>query len=243
MLEEVSSDAAKNTLMERLSAFTNVLGNSSGEVVKKYNQGLFGLVVGLTTFALEMLLDEEVFNCPQSGFRMYGIAFFTVPAILLLFLNILTVPASGNIHIWTLCESCCVKAYRRSGDVISGCFSACAVGLIAPTAWVFLSFLHSRHLVCWELGYQFGDNITKEYISIRGFSYSVPVYEYKVQHAKGRSQAIGVIVIGIAVLFMTMFIIARRSFLKPYDAMERLPGTRIFIFTLFNSLCYLGLLV
>ena len=210
--------------VSRYTSFTKYFG-FVGKVATKHNKGLFGLVIGLVTLGLEKLMNDEVFHCPQTRYRMYGISFFTVTAILLLFLNLLTMPVSGNIRIWTLCESCYVSAYRRYGDVISGCFTACIVGLVAPTAWVFLSFLNARDLVCWELGYNFGDKITLEYVRIRGFhNMSVLTYERQVQRAKAKSQALGVIVLGAALLFMTIFVIARRSCLKPYNARERLPG-------------------
>ena len=192
---------------------------------KRNNEGLFGLVVALMTFGLERLLNEEIFKCPKSGYKMYGIAFFVVPGIILLLINLLTVPASGNVRIWTLCESCLVGAYYRYGDFTSGFLSALCVGFVAPSAWVFLALFNGRHLVCWELGYQLNDKISAAYLHERGLQHlNVSEYKQMVYDAKSKSQACGAIFLAIAVVCLGLFIILRRSMLKPFDSKQRLPG-------------------
>lgn len=130
------------------------------DFVKIYNEGLFALVVALLTFGLERLLDEELFSCPRRGYQAYAIAFFVCPIIMLTLLNLLTLPGEGGVRIWTLCERCWVKPYHRRGDFVVGFLTSFFVGLVAPSAWAFLALLDAQHLVCWELGYGFGDNIT-----------------------------------------------------------------------------------
>ena len=127
--------------------------------VKDYNEGLFSLVWALITFGLERLLDKETFNCPKTGYQGYGIAFFVCPIVMLTLLNWLTMPAEGGHYVWSLFKRCWVPAYHRRGD-FAGFLSAITVGMVAPTAWIFLALLDAQHLVCWELGYQFNDNVT-----------------------------------------------------------------------------------
>ena len=131
--------------------------------IKDYNEGLFAIVVALLTFGLERLLDKETFSCPRTGYYGYGVAFFVCPILMLTLLNWLTMPAEGGHYIWTIFERCWIPAYHRRGDLFSGFLSAVSVGLIAPTAWIFLALLNAQHLVCWELGYQFDDNVTTRY--------------------------------------------------------------------------------
>jgi hypothetical protein len=127
--------------------------------VKDYNEGLFAFVWALLTFGLERLLDKETFSCPRTGYQAYGIAFFVCPIIMLTLLNWLSMPAEGGYYIWSIFKRCWVPAYHRRGDFFAGFLSAIS-GLVAPAAWIFLALLDAQHLVCWELGYQFGDNVT-----------------------------------------------------------------------------------
>lgn len=129
--------------------------------IKEYDEGLFALVWALITFGLERLLDKEAFNCPRTGYQGYGIAFFVSPIVMLTLLNWLSMPAEGGHYVWSLFKRCWIPAYHRRGEFLVGFLSAFSVGLVAPSAWVFLALLDAQHLVCWELGYQFGDNVTE----------------------------------------------------------------------------------
>ena len=130
------------------------------DYVKSYKEGLFGLVWALITLGLERILDKDAFDCPKTGYQGYGVAFFVSPILILTLLSWLTMPTAGGEYLWTLCRRCMIPAYHRRGDVFGGLFSAVSVGLVAPAAWVFLALLDGEHLVCWELGYQIGDNVT-----------------------------------------------------------------------------------
>ena len=70
---------------------------------------LTNLVVTLVTAALNVLLDDDIFDCPQKDFKAYGYMFLIFPCVILLFanmmvivtdwnpLNLLTVPLKGNL--------------------------------------------------------------------------------------------------------------------------------------------------
>lgn len=213
----------------RFTDWTRNRGSNVGQSLysfgEEYGDGLFGLVTALITFGLEQLLDRDVFECPKTGYEAYGVAFFAVPAVAFLFLNLLTVPAVGGVRIWSLCERCMVPAYRRYGDLFSGFLSALCVGLVAPIVWIFLALLNGQHLVCWELGYQLGDEINDEYLRAHDLKHlNVSDFERMVDDAKAKSQMSGAIVLGMAVFFLGSVILLRRSCLKPYDPKQMFPG-------------------
>ena len=203
---------------------TKYVGSVLVHFGQEYNQGLFGLVVALVTFGIERLLDDQVFSCPRRQHDVYASTFLFVPGLVLLMVNLITVPAAGKFHIWTICERCFVKNYRQRGDCLTGLSSAICVGFVAPTVWFFLALLNGQHLVCWELGFQLGTNITKKYLRRRDINMTVTDYTDKVHDVKAKSQFIGAIVFGMVVFILVAVIVFKRSFIKPFDVNEKVSG-------------------
>ena len=75
---------------------------------------LRNLIVAVSTYGLERLLNTKAFNCPEENYKQYGYAFLFAPVVILFCLNLLVIG-----EIWKLSSRMCIRRYRRRGDRVA----------------------------------------------------------------------------------------------------------------------------
>lgn len=100
---------------------------------------LTNLVVTLVTVALNVLLDDDIFDCPQKDFKAYGYMFLIFPCVILLFANMMVIVTDWNpLNLLTVPPKDIVASVLRV--------------FVAPIVWLIVSFAEADYYVCAKVG-------------------------------------------------------------------------------------------
>lgn len=132
---------ATNPISRLLNTISDALTNNPATLA---NLVLTGITVGLN-----VLLESELFDCPQERSEAYGYMFLIAPCIILLFANMLVIVVDWN--------PCKLLVEALSGnDIIATCFKATIPSItrvfVAPIVWLIVSFANTDYYVCAKVG-------------------------------------------------------------------------------------------
>ena len=95
---------------------------------------LTNLVLSGITAGLNVLLEEELFDCPKEDFRTYGYMFLFAPFIIFLLVNMMAI-----VTVWDLTK-------------ITPVIPTIPRVFVAPILWLIVSFAESSYYVCAKVG-------------------------------------------------------------------------------------------
>ena len=162
---------------------------------------LRNLIVAVSTYGLERLLNAKAFSCPEENYRQYGYAFLFAPVVILFCLNLLVIG-----EIWKLSSRMCIKRYRRRGDRVARVLPSLLKACVGPAVWLIVAFQEEDYYLCAKLGsLPSKGNRTSEQ----------KVVEYKSQsHVLAWGVLVAIVILG------TAMIVLKNCYLKDNLLME-----------------------
>ena len=107
------------------------------------------LVLAAVTTGFNILLDDEVFDCPKEGFKTYGYTFLLSPCVILLFVNMMVIVETWNP--FKICSELKESASKKEHLFKVTLLSVARV-FVAPIMWLIVSFADSSYYVCAKVG-------------------------------------------------------------------------------------------
>ena len=125
-----------------LTTITDFLDNNK---ITLTNLALAGITVGL-----DILLEDELFDCPKEGFSTYGYMFLIAPCFILLLANMMAI-----VTVWDpreICSELAEKKNKKKEHCFKETLPSLARVFVAPVVWLIVSFAESSYYVCAKLG-------------------------------------------------------------------------------------------
>ena len=181
---------------EKKTTFSETFG-----LIQSNSITLRNLIVAVSTYGLERLLNAKAFNCPEENYKQYGYAFLFAPVVILFCLNLLVIG-----EIWKLSSRMCIKRYRRRGDRVARVLPSLLKACVGPAVWLIVAFLEEDYYLCAKLGS----------LPSRGNRTS----EQKVVEYKSQSHVLAWGVLVAIVILGTAMIVLKNCYLKDNLLME-----------------------
>ena len=181
---------------EKKTRFSKTFG-----LIQSNSITLRNLIVAVSTYGLERLLNAKAFNCPEENYKQYGYAFLFAPVVILFCLNLLVIG-----EIWKLSSRMCIKRYRRRGDRVARVLPSLLKAFVGPAVWLIVAFLEEDYYLCAKLGS----------LPSRGYRTS----EQKVVEYKSQSHVLAWGVLVAIVILGTAMIVLKNCYLKDNLLME-----------------------
>ena len=115
--------------------------------IQNQNTTLRNLLVAVSTYGLERLLNAKAFNCPEKNHQQYGFVFLFVPVVILFCVNVLVLG-----EIWNLSSRMFVKRYRRRGDCVARVLPTLLKACVGPAVWLIVALREENYYLCAKLG-------------------------------------------------------------------------------------------
>ncbi|CAH3019431.1 unnamed protein product, partial [Porites evermanni] len=183
---------------EKKTTFSETFG-----LIQSNSITLRNLIVAVSTYGLERLLNAKAFNCPEENYKQYGYVFLFAPVVILFCLNLLVIG-----EIWKLSSRMCIKRYRRRGDRVARVLPSLLKACVGPAVWLIVAFLEEDYYLCAKLGS----------LPSRGNRTS----EQKVVEYKSQSHVLAWGVLVAIVILGTAMIVLKNCYLKDNLLMENL---------------------
>jgi len=179
--------------------------------IQSKNTTLRNVVLAVSTFGIERLLNDKAFNCPEKGYRQYGFTFLFAPVIILFCVNVLVIG-----EIWKLSSRMFVKRYRRRGDCVARVLPSLLKACVGPAVWLIVAFLEQDFYICAKIGPFTPRNETNSGTSQQ----EIFEREKRVRQCKSDSQIIAWVIFVVLIVAGTVMIVWKKCYFKDNLLME-----------------------
>ncbi|CAH3019432.1 unnamed protein product [Porites evermanni] len=186
----------------RLSTAFNFIQNN--------NKTLRNLIVAISTYQLQQLLNARAFHCPDKNYQQYGFTFLFAPVLVLFCLNLLVVG-----EIWNFTSRMFVKRYIRRGDIVARVLPSLLKACVGPAVWLIVAFREEDYYICAKLG-PFTPIHNQTVLTDR----QIFERKRKVEHCKSEAQVLAWIIFGGLVTLGTALVVWKNCYFKDNLLME-----------------------
>ena len=212
--EEPKPTSSSGGVMGRVKNMLNKAKDSANKntgfmgLLKDNQITLTNLLVSGVTVGLELLLSDEVFDCPVNHHKAYGIAFLVAPIFIVFFANLVVL---GELSMLT--DRVCTGKYHRRCDCGVSVTKGIVKALFGPFFWLIASFADTTYYVCIEVGQAIEKrNLTNET--------EIKILQEKFAEAKSESHVLAWVLFVILVFVTATVIISGKCALKDDDLLE-----------------------
>ena len=186
----------------RLSTAFNFIQNN--------NKTLRNLIVAMSTYQLQQLLNAKAFHCPDKNYQQYGFTFLFAPVLVLFCLNLLVVG-----EIWNFTSRMFVKRYIRRGDIVARVLPSLLKACVGPAVWLIVAFREEDYYICAKLG-----PFTPIHNQTVLTDQQIFERKRKIEHCKSEAQVLAWIIFGGLVTLGTALVVWKNCYFKDNLLME-----------------------
>ena len=204
-------------LLQRITALKDKATSSPtsrfGKFIKGNSITLRNVVVALSTYGLEELVNAKAFNCPEESYKIYGFAFLILPVIALFCANLVIIGDMG-----ALTARIFVKRYQRRGKCLTMVMPTLLKAGVGPIMWLIAAFLNDDYYLCAKLGPSPAPNNAR--VTNETSLQQISLWEKNVKQCKSESHVIALSLLVVLIFVTTIAIVCKECCVKDKFLMQ-----------------------